>query len=234
MLLDLTSIPPSAREEDVAFIMKQCADVPTMKADIARSLLMIYQDPPYIIEFVHRDPPRPRQPAMLPDFMELKKILMDHDAMTLCFNMMDSKWPQLKQMAMMILIGLVGNYPDIDEIRSRLGDTDDEKLQNGIKLVDALSGMGMEHFMRGENEAALGAFTEAIKFYRLSHVLRYYAGKCLAELGRIDEAKNSFRNAMTLTPKTMDGPMPEATMQLCNLLIKYPKSREDLEEAAGW
>lgn len=79
----------------------------------------------------------------------------------------------------------------------------------------------------------LGAFTEALKYLPNSAQLRYLAGKCLAELGRIEGAKKEYRKAMTMTPK-QSGPMPEATMQLCNILIKYTKSRDDLEEAAEY
>ena len=71
-----------------------------------------------------------------------------------------------------------------------------------------------------------------MKYLPRSAQLRYLAGKCLAELGRVEEAKKEYRKAMTMTP-VQSGPMPEATMQLCNLLIKYAKSREDIEEAAG-
>merc|ERR1712228_455515 len=108
-----------------------------------------------------------------------------------------------------------------------------EKLQNGIKLVDSLAGIGQEHFQRGDNEAALDAFTEAIKYLPNSAQLRYLAGKCLAGLGRIEGAKNEYHNAMKMTP-AQSGPMPEATMQLCNLLIKHAKSRDDLEEATEY
>lgn len=147
-------MPP--RPEAVKYIMEQTTDVPNMREDLAESLLTIYQDPGYIVDFIRHNPPRPRQSALCPDFMQIKKILIKNDAMKFAFQLLDSKSIQLKQLAMFILIGLVGNYPDISEIKQNLGETDDEKLQNGIKLVDSLAGIGQEHFQRGDNEAALG------------------------------------------------------------------------------
>ena len=90
---------------------------------------------------------------------------------------MNSNSMQLKQLAMVLLIGLVGNYPDINEIKRHFGDTTDEKLQNGLRLVDALAGMGQEHLMRGDSEAAFGAFVEACKYMPRSPQLRYLTGK---------------------------------------------------------
>ena len=233
LLLDLTSIPMEAKPEDIAYIMEQTKDIPNMREDLAASLLVIYQNPLFIVEFVKRNPPRPRQSGICPDFMEIKKILIDNDCMKFAFQLLDAKSLQLKQLAMFILIGLVGNYPDINEIKQNLGETDDEKLQNGIKLVDSLAGIGQEHFQRGDNEAAFGAFTEALKYLPNSAQLRYLAGKCLAEMGRVEEAKKEYHKAMNMTP-AQSGPMPEATMQLCNLLIKHARSRDDLEEATEY
>jgi len=233
LLLDLTSIPNEPRMEDVQFIMEQTKDIPNMRQELAYSLLIIYQDPVYIVDFIKQNPPKPRQAAMQPDFVKIKRILIENDCMKFAFSLLNAQSMQLKQLAMFILIGLVGNYPDINEIKRNLGEDDDEKLQNGIKLVDSLAGIGQEHFQRGDNAAALGAFTEALKYLPRSAQLRFLAGRCLAELGRIDEAKKEYRKAMDSTP-AQSGPMPEATMQLCNLLIKHAKSREDIEEAAEY
>eukprot|EP00483_Globobulimina_turgida_P002701 UN02706 len=169
--------------------------------------------------------------------MEIKKILIDNDCMKFAFNLLDAKSVQLKPLAMFILIGLVGNYPDITEIKHKLGDTDDEKLQNGIKLVDSLAGIGQEHFQRGDTDAAYGAFSEALKYLPRSAQLRYLSGKCLGELGRIAEAKEQYRIAMAQTFKQTGNKMymPEATMQLCNLLIKHGANNpEELEEATEY
>jgi len=51
-------------------------------------------------------------------------------------------------------------------------------------------------------------------------------------MGRVEEAKKEYRKAMSMVGAQAPGPMPEATMQLCNLLIKHSKYREDIEEAA--
>merc|ERR1719410_3044032 len=61
LLLDLTAIPMAAKQEDVDYIMERTKDVENMREDLASSLLVIYQDPRYIVEFVKRNPPRPRQ-----------------------------------------------------------------------------------------------------------------------------------------------------------------------------
>ena len=115
LLLDLTAMPNKPKTEDIQFIMERCKDVPNMRDDLAESLLMIYQDPQYIVEFVKLNPPRPKQSAICPDFLEIKRILIDNDCMKFALSLLDAKALQLKQMAMFILIGLVGNYPDINE-----------------------------------------------------------------------------------------------------------------------
>lgn len=176
LLMDLTAIPADPKPEAIEYIMEMTRDVPNMKEDIAESLLVIYQDPAVIIDFVHQNPPKPRQKGMLPNFMDIKRILIEHDCLKFAFNLMNSNSMQLKQLAMVLLIGLVGNYPDINEIKQRFGDTPDEKLQNGLRLVDALAGMGQEHLMRGDNQAAFGAFVEACKYLPKSAQLRYLTG----------------------------------------------------------
>ena len=232
LLMDLTAIPATPKQEAIDYVMENTKDIPNMREDLAASLLLIYQDPDYIIQFIHATPPKPRQ-AINPKFMDIKKILIEHDCLKFAFNLMNSNSMQLKQLAMVLLIGLVGNYPDINEIKQHFGDTTDEKLQNGLRLVDALAGMGQEHLMRGDNEAAFGAFVEACKYMPRSPQLRYLTGKALAELGQIDNAKIEYSKAMNLSPAHA-GPMPEATMAYCNLLIKYAKSKSDLEEAAEY
>ena len=172
MLLDLTSIPSFAKDQDIEYIMERTKDVPNMREDLARSLLVIYQDPRYIVDFVRLNPPRPRQSALCPDFVEIKKILIENGCMKFAFSLFDSNSMQVKQMGMFIRIGLVGNYPDINEIKRNLGVTEDEKIQNGIKLVDALAGMGQEHFQRGENEAAFGVFPVFDSSDKLGHLSR--------------------------------------------------------------
>lgn len=70
--------------------------------------------------------------------------------------------------------------------------------------------------------------------YIYSHnFILYTLAKSLAELGQIENAKIEYYKAMNLTPEHA-GPMPEATVAYCNLLIKYAKSKADLEEAAEY
>ena len=230
LLMELTQKPPEPSENALNYVMKHNKN-PNLTRDKAKIALTMYQDPRDVVSLVNHTKINPNIPAHFPHFEELQRILVKNQGLQFAFNAIDHKSQQIQQMGLMVLVGIVSNYPDWDELMDNLGATEDERIFNSNKIVMSLMNIGQEHFVRGENEPALNAFSEACKFQPEAPMLHYFCANCNAELGRVENAKKEFELAMNLVQKEIR-PMPEAAFQMANLLLKHGKTMDDFEYAS--
>ena len=247
LLLNLTTIPSEPRESDInkvyTYLQKysdsqspeSSQSLKLLTKESIKAMLYAYQSPEECVQRILTRYPSNSNSTLqfsIPQFGDIKRILVKNRALDFAFKIMESESPQMKSLSMMLLLNLVGRYPDFDELIEYCGENMEERNQNKFRIADALLNMAQDHFVRGQADSALIAFEEANRFIPNNPMILYFKCGCLVELGRIHQAKEEARQLIEITKgMTPNGPMPESLWQLARINLKHWNKREDLEEA---
>lgn len=222
LLVRMTQLPALPKERDVKSVVKtvKCSE------EHAYSALLRYQDPRLAIQYLSEFPKTTleKRPAFIPPFQDIKTILVKNRTLEFALQLRDQNNPMVQQYAQMVIWGIVGGYPDFDDLRTRLGDDEIENNRNTITVFETLLQLGQQHMMRDENHAAVLCFLDAQKLLPENSITGYLLGLCYKELGMFEEARNHLSEAV----ETKNS--PDYRWELAKLLLKM-NDEQDLEEA---
>ncbi|ETO10783.1 hypothetical protein RFI_26594, partial [Reticulomyxa filosa] len=163
-------VPREPSDADINDVMrrlgwsKTSAEEQEQKRMLVKSVMYVYQDKEHTIEYLQNSPVYSSLRPYIPNFSEIKRQMVRLKALDFAFQLSSADSPQMKQVGMMLLLNIVGNYPDFEELLENIGRTPEERMHNQFRIVDSLILIGQEHLMRGQTAASLQAFQEANRF----------------------------------------------------------------------
>jgi len=222
LLVRMTQLPPLPKERDVNAVVKtvKCSE------EHAYSALLRYQDPRLAIRYLSEFPKTTleKRPAFIPPFQDIKRILVENRTLEFALKLRDQNNQMVQQYAQMVIWGIVGGYPDFEDLRTRLGEEEIERKRNTLTVFETLLQLGQQHMVRDENHAAVLCFLDAQKLLPENSITGYLLGLCYKELGMLEEARVHLSEAVEARNS------PDIKWELAKLLLKM-NEEQDLEDA---